>query len=121
MNVRLARRYGFEAAHRLPRVPPDHKCARIHGHSYRIEVEVKGPVDEHLGWYVDYAVIDRAFEPLRALLDHCLLNEIPGLENPTSENLVRFIYARLAPVLPGLARVVVHETPDSSCQYPADA
>ena len=117
MRTRLVKDFRFEAAHRLPRVPEGHKCARLHGHSFRVEVEVVGEVDPEMGWVVDYADIKRAFSPLHDALDHRYLNEIEGLENPTSEVLAAWIWARLAPQLPGLARLVLHETCTSRCVY----
>ena len=117
MNVRLVKEYRFEAAHRLPKVPEGHKCARLHGHSFRIELAVNGPVDPDTGWFLDYSVLDLAFEPLHDLLDHRYLNEIPGLENPTSEELAAFLWKRLRPALPSLERVTVCETCDARCEY----
>lgn len=107
----------MEAAHRLPNVPAEHKCARLHGHSFRIAVHVRGPVDPRLGWVVDYAAIAEAWRPLHDQLDHRYLNEVEGLENPTSEHLARWIWERLRDRLPGLARVVVHETCTTGCAY----
>ena len=109
--------FTFEAAHRLPNVPEGHKCARLHGHSFRVEVHVGGPVDAHTGWVMDFAEIKTAFDPVRERLDHRYLNEIPGLENPTSENVARFIWSVLKPRLPGLAKLVVHETCTAGCVY----
>jgi 6-pyruvoyltetrahydropterin/6-carboxytetrahydropterin synthase len=117
VNVRLVRSVNFEAAHRLPRVPEGHKCARLHGHSFRLEIAVVGPVDPVTGWFVDYAVIDDAWAPLHEQLDHRYLNEVVGLENPTSENLARWVWERLQPVLPMLARITVFETCDCRCEY----
>lgn len=117
MFVRLVKDFRFEAAHRLPRVPEDHKCARLHGHSFRVDVEVAGDVDPASGWLVDYAGIKAAFAPLLEALDHRYLNEIDGLENPTSEILAAWIWDRLAPRLPGLSRITVHETCTSRCIY----
>lgn len=117
VNVCLVRKYGFESAHRLPRVPEGHKCARLHGHSFRIEVKVEGGVDERLGWFVDYAEIDAACRPIIDRLDHRFLNEIPGLENPTSELLAKYIWDGLSGTLRGLARVTVMETCESRCEY----
>jgi 6-pyruvoyltetrahydropterin/6-carboxytetrahydropterin synthase len=113
----IFKEFSFEAAHRLPYVPAGHKCARLHGHSFRAEVHVGGEVDPSKGWIVDFAEIKEAFQPLHALLDHNYLNEIEGLANPTSENIARWIWDRLAPILPGLARVVVRETCNSGCVY----
>jgi 6-pyruvoyltetrahydropterin/6-carboxytetrahydropterin synthase len=116
-RVRLVKSFTFEAAHRLPRLPPEHKCFRLHGHSFQADVHVEGPIDPGLGWLVDYADIKAAFEPLYQVLDHNYLNEIEGLENPTSEVLAVWIWDRLKPALPGLARVVVHETCTARCEY----
>lgn len=113
----IYKRFTLEAAHRLPNLPPEHKCARLHGHSFRIEVRVAGPVDDVTGWVMDFADIKRAFSPLFERLDHSYLNEIEGLENPTSENLARWIWQRLHPALPGLDAVVVRETCTSGCVY----
>ena len=117
MNVRLAHEFRFEAAHRLPNVPPGHKCARLHGHSFRVELAVKGPVDPKTGWFIDFARLYEAWEPLYERLDHNYLNEIPGLENPTSEVLARWVWERLRAPLPSLSRVTVFETCESRCEY----
>jgi 6-pyruvoyltetrahydropterin/6-carboxytetrahydropterin synthase len=113
MNVTLVRDYAFEAAHFLPRVPDGHKCRRVHGHSYQVKVALRGPVDPTLGWLVDFADVDRAVDPLIAELDHRLLNEVVGLDNPTSELLAVWLWRRLAPALPGLVEVEVAETADA--------
>jgi len=109
--------FQIEAAHRLPHVPEGHKCARLHGHSFRIEIHLSGPVDSHAGWVMDFADLKTVFAPVYERIDHRLLNDIPGLENPTSENLARWIWDQLAPDLPLLSRVVVHETCTSGCSY----
>ena len=111
------KQFRFEAAHRLPNVPEGHKCARLHGHSFGVTVWVAGEVGERSGWVMDFADIADAFAPLHDQLDHRYLNEVGGLENPTSEHLARWIWQRLAPRLPLLARVVVHETCTSGCSY----
>lgn len=113
----IFKQFTIEAAHRLPHVPEGHKCGRLHGHSFRVEVHVSGPVDEDAGWVVDFADISAAFKPLFQSLDHYYLNEIPGLENPTSENLARWIWQRLKPELPLLSKVVVRETCTAGCVY----
>lgn len=109
--------FTFEAAHRLPNVPEGHKCARLHGHSFRVRVHVSGPLHPEQGWVMDFADVKAAFRPLHDQLDHHYLNEVPGLENPTSEVLARWIWERLAPALPGLSRVAVRETCTSGCVY----
>jgi 6-pyruvoyltetrahydropterin/6-carboxytetrahydropterin synthase len=114
--MEIFREFRFEAAHRLPNVPAGHKCARLHGHSFRVTVYVRGEVDANTGWVRDFADITRAFQPLLELLDHQYLNEVAGLENPTSEVIAGWIAERLKPVLPGLSRVRVHETCNSGCE-----
>lgn len=118
--LELHKTFTFEAAHFLPRVPEGHKCARVHGHSFRIVVNVTGPVDPDMGWVVDYGDIERAWAPLYARLDHRLLNEVEGLENPTSESLALWLLARLA--VPGarVRSVRVEETCRSACTAFAD-
>jgi 6-pyruvoyltetrahydropterin/6-carboxytetrahydropterin synthase len=113
----IFRVFTVEAAHRLPHVPTGHKCARLHGHSFRIEVHVGGPVDPATGWVMDFADLKRAFAPTFERLDHHYLNEIEGLENPTSENLARWVWEQVKPVVPGLTRIVIHETCTSGCSY----
>jgi 6-pyruvoyltetrahydropterin/6-carboxytetrahydropterin synthase len=115
--MRIFKEFHFEAAHRLPNVPPGHKCARLHGHSYRVRIHVVGPVEERAGWVVDFGDITTAAGPVIAELDHFYLNDIPGLENPTSENVARWIWQRLAGRLAGLARVEVLETCTSGCVF----
>lgn len=120
MNVRLIKELRFEAAHRLPNVPAGHKCARLHGHSFKVELAVRGPVDPHSGWFIDYGDIDRLWQPIYEKLDHHYINEVEGLENPTSENLARWLWQRIKPGLPELERVIVHETCDARCEYEGD-
>jgi 6-pyruvoyltetrahydropterin/6-carboxytetrahydropterin synthase len=115
--MEIFRVFRFEAAHRLPAVPPDHKCFRLHGHSYAVEVRVRGPVAPDTGWIMDLGDIDVAWEPLHRVLDHHYLNEVEGLANPTSEHLARWIWRRLRPALPLLAAVAVHETCTCGCVY----
>jgi 6-pyruvoyltetrahydropterin/6-carboxytetrahydropterin synthase len=107
--------FTFEAAHRLPHVPPGHKCARLHGHTFSVEIRIRGEVGTDSGWVRDFADIQSAFQPLLERLDHTCLNEIEGLENPTSENLACWIWARLHPLLPGLSRITVQENCTSGC------
>jgi 6-pyruvoyltetrahydropterin/6-carboxytetrahydropterin synthase len=109
--------FRFEAAHRLPHVPADHKCARLHGHSFQVEVHVRGDVGAETGWVVDFADLHAAWAPLYEVLDHRYLNDVDGLENPTSEVLAQWIWQRLCPALPGLSQIVVRETCTSGCVY----
>lgn len=115
--VELVKDFRFEAAHFLPKVPEGHKCRRVHGHSFRGEVAVRGEVDPETGWLIDFADLKRAVDPIVAELDHYFLNELHGLENPTSENLAAWIWSRLAPNVPLLARITVEETCTSRCHY----
>ncbi|MFQ5533755.1 MAG: 6-carboxytetrahydropterin synthase QueD [Sphingomonadales bacterium] len=115
--MKIYKEFNFEAAHRLPNVPEGHKCARLHGHSFRAVIQIEGPVDDKLGWVLDFADLRAAFAPLLRQLDHNYLNDIDGLENPTSENIARWIWDRLAPALPGLAEVRIKETCTSGCIY----
>jgi 6-pyruvoyltetrahydropterin/6-carboxytetrahydropterin synthase len=101
--------YAFEAAHRLPNVPAGHKCERLHGHSYRVAVHITGPVDDHAGWVRDFADLADAMRPILDRLDHYYLNEVEGLENPTSEVLAMWIFENLKPALPALTAIVVHD------------
>ena len=109
--------FHIDAAHRLPNVPPGHKCANLHGHSFRIEIRISGPVDPNLGWVIDFADIAKAFQPLHDQLDHKYLNDIEGLSNPTSENLAKWLWRHLQPSLPQLCKIVVQESPESGCIY----
>lgn len=113
----IFKEFTFEAAHRLPHVPAGHKCGRLHGHSFSVAIHVSGPVGEHTGWVMDFADIKARFKPLWEQLDHFYLNEIPGLENPTSENIARWIWERLKPELPQLSQIVIRETCTSGCVY----
>ena len=115
--MELIKKFSIEAAHRLPNVPSGHKCARLHGHSFQIEIHIRGPVVEPAGWVMDFADLKAAFKPVHDQLDHNYLNEIPGLENPTSEHLARWIWRALKPSMPLLCRIVVCETCNSGCSY----
>lgn len=115
--MEIFHRFHLECARRLPHLPPEHPCARLHGHSFQIEVHVAGPLHPQLGWVVDFADIQRAWRPLHEVLDHRCLNDIQGLENPTSEHLAMWLWDRLKPGLPGLCKVVVMETAASGCVY----
>ena len=115
--MRIFKDFSFEAAHRLPNVPADHKCARLHGHSFQVRVTVDGPVGERTGWVMDFAELKSAFKPIHDRLDHRYLNEIAGLENPTSEILARWIWRELHSTLPSLAEIEVRETCTTGCIY----
>jgi len=115
--MKITQAFSFESAHFLPNVPKTHRCHAMHGHSYRVELKVEGPVDPHTGFVVDFFDIEAAFAPLLKTLDHHCLNEIEGLENPTAENIAVWIYQRVKKALPQLAGVVVYETKDCCAEY----
>jgi 6-pyruvoyltetrahydropterin/6-carboxytetrahydropterin synthase len=116
-KMEIYKRFSIEAAHWLPRVPEGHKCGRLHGHSFHIEIHVEGPVDAELGWVEDFATVKTAFKGVEDRIDHRCLNEVAGLENPTSENLARWLWRELKPSLPQLSSIVVEETCTSGCVY----
>ena len=115
--VELVKDFRFEAAHYLPSAPEGHKCRRMHGHSFHGEVAVRGPIDPRTGWLIDFADLKRAVDPVVSRLDHYLLNEIEGLENPTSEKIAVWIWDRVAPSLPNLSRITIEETCTTRCHY----
>jgi 6-pyruvoyltetrahydropterin/6-carboxytetrahydropterin synthase len=120
MRVRLSKSFRFEAAHDLPTFPDGHKCRRLHGHSFRFDVIVEGDVAAEKGYLIDYGEIKSVTDPIVRRLDHFYLNEIPGLSNPTSENLARWLWENLKPALSLLTCIVVHETCTSTCEYRGD-
>ena len=120
MTIILAKDFEFESAQSLPTFPAGHKCRQVHGHSFRLTVSVRGEVDEASGILYDHAVISKAMRPIVEQLDHAYLNDVPGLENPTIERMCRWLWERLAPQLPGLYELVLHETPRARCIYRGD-
>jgi len=117
VTVEIYKKFSIEAAHRLTNLPPEHKCSRLHGHSFQVELRVSGEVDEEYGWVQDFGEIKSVFRPIYEQLDHHYLNEIDGLGNPTSENLAKWIWQRLKPDLPLLSAVIVRETCTAGCIY----
>ncbi len=116
MPFELVKTFRFEAAHHLPETPEGHKCRRPHGHGYRVDIHVTGEPDQS-GWVVDFGVIKQAVGPVMDELDHRYLNEIEGLENPTAENMAKYIYDKVAPEVPQIAAVTVWESDTSRCTY----
>ena len=116
-RMKITQAFTFEAAHMLPHVPPAHRCRRMHGHSYRVELRLEGPVDPATGFVIDFFDVEAAFAPLLAQLDKNCLNEAPGLENPTAENIAIWIWERSKPALPQLVCVKVFETPDCWAEF----
>ncbi len=116
-EMELTKTFYFDAAHRLSTVNQDHKCSRIHGHTFRVDIVISGEVNEEYGWVMDFGKIKEIVNPFIDCLDHEFLNEIPGLEIGTSENLVEWLWGKLNPLLPGLKKIVVWESPRSQCSY----
>ena len=117
MKATMTKDFTFEAAQTLPSAPEGHKCRLMHGHSFKVEVSVEGEVNPETGWFYDHAVIGRAMKPLVEQLDHSYLNEIPGLENPTIENMAAWFWRKIEAQCPGLCEIVIHETPTARCSY----
>jgi len=115
--MEIFKEFSFDAAHRLPNVPAGHKCARLHGHTYSVSIYVEGEIGTDTGWIMDFAELKTAFKPLLNQLDHYYLNDIEGLENPTAENLARWIWQRLKPKLPQLSQLIIKETCTAGCVY----
>ncbi|EQA45470.1 queuosine biosynthesis protein QueD [Leptospira broomii serovar Hurstbridge str. 5399] len=117
-EIELTKEFRFDAAHFLPNVPQGHKCRRMHGHSFRFKLHLKGTIDPVTGWLMDFAEVSKFVKPLLDnYLDHYLLNEIEGLENPTSENICVWLWEKLRPRLPLLTKITLHETCTSACIY----
>jgi 6-pyruvoyltetrahydropterin/6-carboxytetrahydropterin synthase len=116
-EMEIYKSFRFDAAHRLTGVPDTHKCSAMHGHSYEIQIHVRGPVDPQTGFVMDYGDLAKACDPLFEEMDHAILNEIDGLENPTSENMSVWLWNRLKPELPLLSKIIIKETPSSGCIY----
>ena len=117
MATRIVKSFTFDAAHRLPQVAAEHKCGRVHGHTYVVDIAIEADPDPDMGWIMDFGEISSAFGPLLEEMDHRLLNEIPGLDNPTAELMARWIFERLQPALPLLTEVIVHEAPTTAASY----
>src|SRR5262249_48801895 len=119
MRARLTKDFTFEAAQTLPKAPENHKCRRVHGHSFKVEVSIEGEVDPTVGWVYDHANISAAMEPLLKMLDHTCLNDFEGLENPTIENIAEWFWKKLESQCPGLCEIVVPDTPTARFSYRA--
>lgn len=116
-KMEIFKEFMFEAAHRLPNLPAEHKCGRLHGHSFRIVIHVSGDLDADKGWVMDFADVRAAFSPILDQIDHQYLNDIDGLENPTSEVIAKWVWERLHPYLPQLSKIELHETCTAGCIY----
>ena len=120
MTTEIFKEFTFEAAHKLPNVPEGHKCGRLHGQSFVVRLYIRGNVDPHTGWILDFSEVSKVFKPIYNQLDHYYLNDIPGLENPTSEVLAKWIYKKVKPNLPLLSKVMIMETCTAGCFYTED-
>lgn len=118
--MEIFKEFTFESAHRLPHVPDGHKCGRLHGHSFQVAIHIQGEPDAHTGWIRDFGELKAIFKPIYDRLDHHYLNDIPGLENPTSEVLARWIWQELKPLLPELCQITIRETCTCGCIYRGD-
>ena len=113
----IYKEFTFDSAHKLPNVPDGHKCKNLHGHTYKLTVYLEGEIDEKLGWVMDFNELKQVMKPLLNRMDHHYLNDLPGLENPTSEVLVRWIWNQVQPALPLLSKMELRETPTSGVVY----
>ena len=118
MKLELRQHFQIESARFLPNLSASHPCHRMHGHSFKITLTLVGEADPKLGWVIDYHQIETAMRPLLSQLDHRVLNEVPGLENPTSEMLCVWLFERSQKLLPQLKKVTVAETANTECSYP---
>jgi 6-pyruvoyltetrahydropterin/6-carboxytetrahydropterin synthase len=119
-NFEMKVQYRLESARKLTRLPSSHPCSQLHGHSFVITLTLFGPWKEDLGWMYDYHDLNQIVHPTLKVLDHRYLNDIPGLENPTSEALCIYLFTKLKPQLPELQKVTVAETPTTECSYMGD-
>ncbi|WP_239845849.1 6-carboxytetrahydropterin synthase QueD [Shewanella sp. Isolate11] len=117
MTIEIYKEFTFESAHKLPNVPADHKCGRLHGHSYRVRIHLTGEPNEQLGWFIDFGDLKKIFKPIYEQLDHRYLNDIEGLENPTAEVIAVWIWDRLVKNLPQLSAIELMETCTSGVVY----
>jgi 6-pyruvoyltetrahydropterin/6-carboxytetrahydropterin synthase len=116
----IYKQFTFDAAHFLPKVPEGHKCRQVHGHTYHLTIFISGPVTEDIGWVIDFSELKGVCKPLVDRLDHALLNEVSGLENPTAENVARWLWKQIKIKLPSLQKIELKETPTSGVIYEGD-
>ena len=119
-SMEIYKEFSFDSAHYLPHVPDGHKCKNMHGHTYRLRVFIKGELDPRLGWIMDFKELKDALAPVMEQLDHKLINEIKGLENPTAENITVWIWNTIKPLLPLLSKIELYETPTTGVIYAGD-
>jgi|TARA_B110000971_G_C20030152_1_gene510996 6-pyruvoyltetrahydropterin/6-carboxytetrahydropterin synthase len=114
--VRIYKDFSFESAHRLPLVPENHQCFNLHGHSFNARITISGELLPQ-GWVMDFGEVKKICSPIINILDHSYLNEIEGLENPTSENIAIWLWEKISKDLQGLYCIEVKETCNSGCLY----
>lgn len=117
MSFELKQHFRIESARYLTGLEPSHPCSKMHGHSFKITLSIIGDLDPQKGWVIDYHEITKVMKPLLDQLDHKVLNEVSGLENPTSELLAKWIYRKTKSHIPGLKSVNVSETDSTECIY----
>ncbi|MGI8893522.1 MAG: 6-carboxytetrahydropterin synthase QueD [Bacteroidia bacterium] len=115
--MEIFKKYYFDSAHYLPNVPENHKCRNMHGHTYKLIVFVKGDTDIDKGWVMDFAELKNAINPIIEIVDHKILNDISGLENPTCENIAKWLWIKIKEKIPALIRIELHETPTTGVIY----
>ena len=111
------KKFNIESARSIPNLPKTHPCHHIHGHSFKIIISVKGPVNKQNGFVTDFQDIDDAFSPFKKELDHSYLNDIEGLQNPTSENICIWIWNKIQSSLPNIYKIEIKETDSTGCIY----
>jgi len=116
-RMEIYKEFSFDSAHFLPNVPEGHKCKNMHGHTYRLRVFIKGALDPQLGWIMDFKELKDILSPVIDQLDHRLINDIPGLQNPTAENITVWIWKQIQPMLPQLSKIELYETPTTGVIY----
>lgn len=115
--MEIYKEFSFDSAHYLPNVPDGHKCKNMHGHTYRLKVFIKGKPDPSLGWIMDFKELKDIVGKVIDKLDHKLINDIEGLQNPTAENITLWIWNEIKPLLPLLNRIELYETPTTGVIY----
>jgi 6-pyruvoyltetrahydropterin/6-carboxytetrahydropterin synthase len=107
----------FDSAHFLPHVPIRNKCKNVHGHTYTLTIFIEGAPPAHEGWVIDYGDLKKIITLVIDQVDHHLLNDLPGLENPTSEILAIWLWNKIRLLLPALKRIELSETATSGVIY----
>ncbi len=115
--MEIFKSFSFDSAHRMPGFPEDHKYGQLHGHSYEVEVHIHGPVEDDSGWVMDIGALTTTVQPLVDTLDHVYLNDVTGLEKPTCENIARWFWNQLQPLMPNLSKIIIRRANAGGCMY----